>query len=257
MKIKKVGIVICAWNCLDQVERAVKSAVNTCMDSDIVFTILVHDDCSEIEPIKEPFNSWNLPFTNYYCQPQRNGLTIAWNTGITWALQESCDAVVLCNQDILFVQGWLERFAKDIVICEGLSPLSNSPGVHSHKDTLQGQDVRNYVPELRGIDFIPSPDVCKMIMEKIQKNKPIQVKGIKGFFLGFRTDWLYKNRISKNEFYSIKHAYANKGVGGAENEIFNRVGIRPWIATNFYIHHYRKQGDTTGKARQLFRNIGN
>lgn len=249
----KAGIVICAWNCKDEVKRAVSSAIETCSKEDTPFAILLHDDHSELEPLKPAFDEWKLSHTEYFCQPRRNGLTSAWNTGITWAVKNNCDCVVLANQDVQFVKGWLARFVKDVKTCPALSPLSNSPGIHSHTGTLQGQDIRNFISEFQGKEVEPIEENFTMIMERIKFNVPVQADGIKGFFLGFRIEWLWDSRLGDEEFFSMKHATANCGVGGSENEIFHRVGIKPWIATDFYIHHFRKQGNNIGKARTLFR----
>ena len=251
---EKVGIVICAWNCVDQVRVATESAVETCVDSGIPFKILIHDDHSELEPLEEEFKKWEYPHTHYFRQPARGGLTRAWNTGISWAIENECSLVALCNQDILFAQDWLPRFVKDLESCFAISPLTNSPGLHSDATTLQGQDVRKFVPELAGSEISPTKESLALIMERIKLNRPFEVRGIKGFFMGFRIDWLIEHQIEEGEYYSMKKATVNQGVGGSENEIFRRTGTRPSIAADVYVHHFRPRGnDRRGLAREIFR----
>lgn len=241
----KVGIVICAWNCRELFRTSIQSV---CSTSDC--KILVHDDCSELEQFNDLCEQ--LPSNiEYYRQNNRNGLTVAWNTGIKWALDNKLDYVVLSNHDVLFVNGWIDKLIANLQVCNALSPLTNSPGVHKGLG-LQIQDVRNYVPGFGKYDVIePTEQNFTCIMDSISNNRIFNFKGIKGFFMGFRLDWLNKNRIKDGEYYSNKRSDANYGVGGSENEIFTRVGYLPWVANNFYIHHFRENGKK-GLARQIF-----
>ena len=155
-------------------------------------------------------------------QDKYGGLTATWNNGIDMCLKNSCDIVVLSNDDILFdkcVNNILWHCYDNKKDKYYYGPITNKPGPAHVKNNL-----------------------CQYGEKPINiKNKTAtfkdRVTNLNGFFMVFKKNILIDNKFDEHHYFD-----PSKPFGGNETEWHNRFvsnGGKPIIVSQTFIYHYK------------------
>ncbi len=167
---------------------------------------------------------------NYYYIENQNigGLTYAWNFGIKKAIDNNCDVILNCNDDLIFdntINNFISFIYNHKFKHVGLyGPMTNKGGVSTPHQELKG-----------------------ILENKITETT--NYYALNGFINGFSKEMFNKFSINRN-LYSIKQEHK---WGGQEVELFERntkKGMRSFIYHNCFVKHKKHKSWLTAKNNE-------
>lgn len=207
---------IFARQCLSSFERELPN------NYFIVFFINESDDEITLNLIEKYKNNKNIQIIYNKDQNKTGGLTGTWNKGIDLCIKNSCDIIVISNDDILFdncVNNILWYCYENKDKMQYFGPISNNPGpkncpVNMCQYGVKPLDNKNKIANYNN-------NLCNL----------------NGFFMVFSKKVLIENKFDNNFYFDPE-----KPFGGNETEWFNRFKNKngePIIVPQTFIYHYK------------------
>lgn len=109
----KVGIVTIAYNTGELLEKLFKSAMLT--EQDVSFYLFLHSE--HRETVEYCDKNWQEYAARYYPHCTNRGVALSWNDGSLAAFDDGNDVVIICNDDIEFSPGDIDKIAKKAMAC--------------------------------------------------------------------------------------------------------------------------------------------
>jgi len=221
--IKKVGVVITTHG--DNgilTKQAIKSLYKFLPNNTYIILFVNESDEKETKLLKKYFINLNVIYIDD--QEKNNGLTGTWNQGIDLCFKNSCEVIILSNND-LFIDDSIYHIIKAASDCPKkklhyFGPVSNNPGPNNESQ------------------YSLSPINCgnKILL----KNKNTgNIWNLNGFFLVFPKHSLIKNKLNKYHYFDEKFPFS-----GNECEWFRRFrknnGL-PILVSRTFVYHYKLQ----------------
>ena len=229
---RNTAIVMSAWNYYEYTTQALASLVSNTKKP---YHVIVVDDAST----DGTTTMEERPWLTIIRHTERSRVTNAWNTGITYALQQPYDAICLTNNDVLFGPGWLAALLAGLD--RGytfVGPVSNQPGGTGF---LRKQVVKNYVPDYRWSD---APAAIAETAARLRSNPQyIEMPRLAGFCWAGLADTWRASAFDLEAGHVFNTAPALKDYGNEDNLFHHSRRNIPdrccAICTASFVWHYK------------------
>jgi GT2 family glycosyltransferase len=131
----KVEIVVVAFVSDLNIDHLFASAMNDMDKHDIHFRLFLHSNLPHVRTMCEAMN--NIYQVHYYPYGANVGCAHSWNVGLHDAYEDGADVVIVCNDDIIFSPGDIDKIAnkafhnrdKPYISCAGRDVKVGTPVV--------------------------------------------------------------------------------------------------------------------------------
>jgi GT2 family glycosyltransferase len=111
--LMKVEIVTIAFVSPENIDHLFASAMHDIDKHDIRFRLFLHSSIPHVRNMCEAMN--NIYQTTYYPYGANVGCAHSWNVGLHDAYEDGADVVIVCNDDIIFSPGDIDKIAKKAI----------------------------------------------------------------------------------------------------------------------------------------------